>query len=222
MGELPLDAFDLRLERTRRADEESLRARSQSLRLELRHRHARSRPTSPRSASAPKPTAASSARPSVAGLVGLKPTVGLVSRNGIIPISQQPGHGRPDGAHRRRRGGVLAAMVGRDDADAATAQQRRQGGRSTTPARLDAERAAGRAHRRAAQGRWAGIPTSTRRWSARSPTMKSAGARSSTPRSRPTGKWDDAEFEVLLYEFKAGLEHYLADARRADAARWRS
>ena len=56
-------AFDLRLERARRADAKSLRAGSQSLRLQFRHRAARSRPASPRSASAPKPTAASSARP---------------------------------------------------------------------------------------------------------------------------------------------------------------
>ena len=39
MGELPFDAFDVRLERARRADQESLRARPQSVRIELRHRH---------------------------------------------------------------------------------------------------------------------------------------------------------------------------------------
>ena len=38
---------------------------------------------------------------SVSGLVGLKPTVGLVSRRGIIPISIVAGHGRTDGADRR-------------------------------------------------------------------------------------------------------------------------
>ncbi len=37
-----------------------------------------------------------------AALVGIKPTVGLVSRSGIIPISHTPGHRRPDGAHGRR------------------------------------------------------------------------------------------------------------------------
>ena len=36
---------------------------------------------------------------SVSGLVGLKPTVGLVSRTGVIPISVLAGHGRADGAH---------------------------------------------------------------------------------------------------------------------------
>ena len=63
VGQLPLDALVVRLELARRADEESLRARSQSLRFEFGHRHARSPPALARLVSAPKPTAASSARP---------------------------------------------------------------------------------------------------------------------------------------------------------------
>ena len=39
VGELPLDAFDVGMELARRADEESVRARSQSVRIELRHGH---------------------------------------------------------------------------------------------------------------------------------------------------------------------------------------
>ncbi len=41
---------------------------------------------------------------SVAGLVGIKPTVGLVSRSGIIPISHSQDTAGPDGAHGRGRG----------------------------------------------------------------------------------------------------------------------
>ena len=33
-------------------------------------------------------------------LVGIKPTVGRVSRYGVIPITRRPGHARSDGAHR--------------------------------------------------------------------------------------------------------------------------
>ena len=40
---------------------------------------------------------------SVNALVGIKPTVGLVSRAGIVPISHSPGHRRADGAHGSRR-----------------------------------------------------------------------------------------------------------------------
>ena len=35
------------------------------------------------------------------------------------------------------------------------------------------------------------------------------------PRSPTKGEWDDPEFEVLLFEFKAGLENYL---QKHDAA----
>ena len=44
---------------------------------------------------------------SICGLVGLKPTVGLVSRDGIVPIAHEPGHAGPDDAQRRRRGAAL-------------------------------------------------------------------------------------------------------------------
>src|SRR5207342_317698 len=39
--------------------------------------------------------------------------------------------------------------------------------------------------------------------------LKSAGADVVDVEIPTKGKWDDAEFEVLLYEFKAGVEHYL-------------
>ena len=62
VGELPIDAFDQRLERTRRADAEPVRARSQPVRVELRHRRGDRRQPRGRSASAPRPTGRSSAR----------------------------------------------------------------------------------------------------------------------------------------------------------------
>ena len=37
-------------------------------------------------------------------LVGIKPTVGRVSRYGVIPDHGRPGHAGPDGPHRLRRG----------------------------------------------------------------------------------------------------------------------
>ena len=40
------------------------------------------------------------------GIVGIKPTVGLTSRTGVVPISVEPGHRRPDGKERRRRSGA--------------------------------------------------------------------------------------------------------------------
>ena len=73
-------AFDQRLERPRRADAQSLRPGPQSLRLQLRLAAPPSRPTCAPRRSAPRPTARSSAPSAYNGIVGIKPTVGLVSR----------------------------------------------------------------------------------------------------------------------------------------------
>ena len=62
MGQHPLDALGERLERARRPDPQSLRARPQHQRVELGHRRRRSRRAWRRSASAPRPTARSSRR----------------------------------------------------------------------------------------------------------------------------------------------------------------
>jgi amidase len=105
----------------------------------------------------------------------------------------------------RRR--CSSAMVGRDDNDAATAN-------SVGKAVFDYARAWIRMRCRARASAccartWAGIPMSTRRWNARSRTLKSAGAEVVDADIPTKGKWDDPEFEVLLFEFKAGVEHYL-------------
>ena len=103
VGELPLDAVDERLERARRAGA-AIRTRSIAIRAGRAPAPApRLRRTSRRSASAPRPTARSSARPARTALVGIKPTVGLVSRIGHHPDLAHAGHGRTDGAHGRRR-----------------------------------------------------------------------------------------------------------------------
>ena len=61
-----------------------------------------------RSRSAPRPTARSSRPSSICGLVGIKPTVGLVSRAGIVPIAHSQDTRRADDAQRRRRGAPAA------------------------------------------------------------------------------------------------------------------
>ena len=59
---------------------------------------------------------------SVAGLVGLKPTVGLVSRTHIVPISHCQDTAGPMGRSVEDVAILLTAMAGADPADAATAQ----------------------------------------------------------------------------------------------------
>ena len=59
------------------------------------------------------------------GLVTVKPTVGLISRAGILPIAAQPGHRRTDDAHRaRRRDDAERARRARSDGRGDRAQQR--------------------------------------------------------------------------------------------------
>ena len=120
VGELPLDALDVGLERPRRAVPQPLRPRPQS-----RPARARARAPPPRRISAPPPsaprrTARSSRRRTTAALVGIKPTLGLVSRAGIIPISHSQDTRGPDGRTVADAAILLAAMAGVDPADAAT------------------------------------------------------------------------------------------------------
>ncbi len=77
----------------------------------------------------------------------------------------------------------------------------------------------GRAHRRRrARSSSARAPRPTRWPRRRSPTCGSAGAVIVDPADIATvGETDDAEFEVLLYEFKADLNAYLASLGAGDA-----
>ena len=82
------------------------------------------------------------------GLVGIKPTVGLVSRSGIIPISHSQDTAGPMARTVADAAMLLTAMAGADPADAATRREpgSRQGLREVPRCR----RAQGRADRRGA------------------------------------------------------------------------
>jgi amidase len=56
------------------------------------------------------------------GVVGLKPTLGLVSRDGIVPISAEQDTAGPMARHAVDAAILLDVIAGRDDADAATAE----------------------------------------------------------------------------------------------------
>ena len=109
--------------------EEPVRARSQPVRLELRQREPRSPPTSRRSAVGTE-TDGSIVCPSGAdALVGIKPTVGLVSRSGIIPISHTQDTAGPMARTVADAAVLLGAMAGVDPRDARDRRERRQGAR---------------------------------------------------------------------------------------------
>lgn len=150
---------------------------------------------------------------SVAGLVGIKPTVGLVSRQGIIPISHSQDTAGPMTRSVADAALLLTAIAVRDDADAASTQASRPASIDySTYLKPDALKGARigvlKEHGVNAQ------PDVNASFERAIDTLKAAGATIVEAKIATAGQWDDAEFEVLLYEFKTDLESYL---RQSDA-----
>jgi amidase len=141
------------------------------------------------------------------GVVGIKPTVGLVSRSGIIPISHTQDTAGPMTRTVRDAAILLTALAGPDTLDPATASIR---GADYTAA-LDPNGLRG-ARIGVARAHYTGYSDVTDKlFEEAIAAMKSAGAIIVDPADIATaGKFDDTEFEVLLYEFKADLNAYLA------------
>jgi len=147
---------------------------------------------------------------SVAGLVGIKPTVGLVSRSGIIPISQSQDTAGPMARSVADAAVLLAAIAGPDASDRATADVP---GNATfdyqTHLKQDALRGARIGVLRKSTGYHPDVDQAFER---AIDALKAAGAAVVDAEIATAGQWDEAEFEVLLYEFKNGLNDYLAAA----------
>jgi amidase len=153
----------------------------------------------------------------VNALVGIKPTVGLVSRTGIVPISHTQDTAGPMTRTVADAAILLGALAGTDANDKATAASR---GRSTADYRsaLKADGLKG-ARIGVARKRYFGYsPATDKVIDSAVAQLKAQGATVIDPADIPTGaKLDECEFEVLLYEFKADLNAYLA-ARGATTA----
>ena len=144
------------------------------------------------------------------GIVGLKPTVGLVSRSGIIPISSTQDTAGPMARTVADAAALLGAMTGIDPTDAASARS------DTASARLDFTRFLDPG---ALKGARIGVARNHFGWHPRIDAvmasslkiMREQGAElidtSGLPGHSALG---DAEFQVMLYEFKAGLNAYFA------------
>jgi len=143
----------------------------------------------------------------VAGLVGLKPTVGLVSRSGIIPISISQDTAGPMTRTVADTALLLTAMAGVDAADPAGAAA--AGKSADYLAALEAEALTGARFGvvRQAMGYHPGVDAAMEQAIA---TLKAAGATVVDVQVPTYNRWNQAEFEVLLYEFKDGLNKYLA------------
>jgi len=143
-------------------------------------------------------------------LVGLKPTLGLVSRAGIVPIAHSQDTAGPMCRTVADAAALLTVLAGADPNDAATLATKRANAPDFT-AVLD---------RGGLKGARIGLPReSYYGYSASTDKimdhviqlLKDEGAVIVDPANiRSAGKFGDSEFEVLLYEFKADLNTFLA------------
>jgi len=145
----------------------------------------------------------------VNGLVGIKPTVGLVSRDGIIPIARSQDTAGPMARSVADAALLLQAMAAIDASDeAGTANPSR--GPVDYLASLDPDALRGarigvlRKHGVARQ------PDVEAAFERALEALKALGAEVVDAEIATAGQWNDAEFEVLLYEFRHGLDAYLA------------
>jgi amidase len=142
-------------------------------------------------------------------LVGLKPTVGLVSRSGIIPIAHTQDTAGPMCRTVTDAAILLGALAGPDPSDAATSAAPPPSGVPDYTTALDPNGLKGA---RIGVARAAfGSPEGDRLVNAALEVLKKQGAVLVDPIEIPHLKdYGDQEFTVLLYEFKADLNAYLA------------
>jgi len=143
-------------------------------------------------------------------LVGFKPTLGLVSRTGIVPIAHSQDTAGPMTRTVADAAAILNVLDGPDAADSATAETATHASRDYT-ASLDPK---------GLQGARIGIvrdklfgysPAADQLAQAAIDDMKKAGAIIVDPANIATlGSFDASELEVLLHEFKADLNKYLS------------
>src|SRR2546422_69537 len=141
-------------------------------------------------------------------LVGIKPTIGLVSRSGIVPIAHSQDSAGPMARTVADAAALLAAMAGPDPRDPET---RRSGHTADYRKALNRDALRG-ARIGVARKRYFGYsPAADRLAEAAIEDMKARGAVIVDPADVPTvDQLDSCEFDVLLYEFKTDLNAYLA------------
>jgi amidase len=144
---------------------------------------------------------------SICGLVGIKPTVGLLSRHGIVPISRTQDTPGPIACTVADAAALLAAMGGPDPLDSST--QAAPGATPDYSQALDRKALAG-ARLGLVRGSYTGLDPVDALIDAAVGKLKELGATVVDPVELPdTKKYGDAELDVLLYELKAGLDEYL-------------
>jgi len=150
---------------------------------------------------------------SINGLIGIKPTVGLVSRTGIIPISATQDTAGPMGRTVKDAAIFLGILAGIDNRDAVTLESK---GKSKVDYTLNLSKDG-------LKGKRIGVEKSFFRrrnedviaiFKDAIDKMKAQGAIivEVDLNSKVNAATGDSEFEVLQYEFKDGVNNYLATA----------
>ena len=144
------------------------------------------------------------------GLVGIKPTLGLVSRTGIIPISHSQDTAGPMARTVADAVALLEALAAPDPQDRVAGSRNNSAWPAGLTQSLDPSGLRG-ARIGVARKFFGFSDRVDKLMSDAIDLMKREGATIVDPADLPThGKFDAAEFEVLLYEFKADLNKYLA------------
>jgi amidase len=142
------------------------------------------------------------------GVVGLKPTVGLISREGIIPISYSQDTAGPMTRSVEGAALLLTVLAGRDNADPATGNaawnvtldyHAHLDAEGLKGARIGVLRSKLAIHADAAVAMQSAIKA-----------MRDAGATVVDAEIPTDGQWDEDELLLMQYEFKNGLERYLS------------
>ena len=141
------------------------------------------------------------------GIVGIKPTVGLVSRTGIIPISVSQDTAGPMARTVADLALLLNGMAAVDAADpSGPAAEGKIAADYTTFLKADALKGKRFGVVRQAMGYHPDVDASIAKAIV---AMRAAGAEVIDVKIPTYNAWNDPEFSVLLYEFKDGLNAYL-------------
>ena len=144
------------------------------------------------------------------GIAGIKPTVGLVSRSGIIPISHSQDGAGPLCRTVRDAAVILGVLTGIDPRDPATAASQ---GKSLTDYTQFCDPNGLKGARIGVARKYFGFSDTVDALMEQSlDAMKKQGAILIDPADIETlGKFDESELLVFMYELKADLNAYLAN-----------
>jgi amidase len=145
---------------------------------------------------------------SASGLCGIKPTLGLISRAGIIPIAHSQDTAGPMARSVTDAAILLGVLAAADPRDPATAASK---GKALTDYTKGLDPAALKGARIGVARKYFGFSDAVDRLMTESiEVIKGLGAVIVDPADmETTGKYDDTETEVLKYELKADLNKYL-------------